>query len=110
MACGWSLLHRKPPQLTTEIRLDRGYNRGYTILMKTAISIPDDLFAVAEAASKRLGVSRSHFYARAVAAYLEEHAADGVTEKLNEVYANVPSHLDPLLERMQWSTLPPNEW
>ena len=78
--------------------------------MKTAISIPDDPFAVAEAESKRLGVSRSQLYAKAVAAYLEEHGADGVTEKLNEVYSGTQSRLDPLLERMQWSSLPPDEW
>lgn len=78
--------------------------------MKTAISIPDDLFAVAEAESKRLGVSRSQLYAKAVAAYLEEHGAAGVTEKLNEVYENTRTRIDPLLERMQWSSLTPEEW
>ena len=90
--------------------LDRGYNRGYTMFMKTAISIPDDLFASAEAAAKRLGVSRSQLYARAVGAYLEEHGAEGVTETLDEVYSRVRSRLDPLLARMQWGSLPPEKW
>ncbi len=34
--------------------------------MKTAISIPDEVFRQAEQAAKRLGVSRSEFFTRAV--------------------------------------------
>jgi antitoxin MazE6 len=48
-----------------------GYNLSYTVGMKTAISIPDDVFEQAERYAKRLGVSRSELYARAVRLLLE---------------------------------------
>ena len=39
--------------------------------VKTVISIPDSLFRAAERAAKRLGVSRSEFYQRAISLYLQ---------------------------------------
>ncbi|MEQ9238858.1 MAG: hypothetical protein RIG66_32775 [Coleofasciculus sp. E2-BRE-01] len=39
--------------------------------MKTAVSIPDPIFEAAEAMSKRLGLSRSELYARALQAYFK---------------------------------------
>ena len=41
--------------------------------MKTAISLPDDLFDSADELAQQLGVSRSELYARAVAEYLAKH-------------------------------------
>ena len=40
-----------------------GYNPGYTVSMKTAVSVPDDLFRLADAAARRLRVSRSQLLA-----------------------------------------------
>jgi hypothetical protein len=51
--------------------------------MKTAISVPDDTFARVETAAARLGVSRSHFYARAAERWLAELEASQVTEQIN---------------------------
>jgi hypothetical protein len=62
--------------------------------MKTAISIPDPLFAAAEAAARQLGLSRSALYARALRRYLLRHRQAGVTERLNTVYAGQPSRAD----------------
>src|SRR5277367_3591540 len=42
-----------------------GYNSGYTVDMKTAVSLPDELFRRAEAIAHRLRVSRSQLYSRA---------------------------------------------
>jgi antitoxin MazE6 len=42
--------------------------------MKTAISIPDDLYREVEACSRRLKVSRSRFFATAAREYLARHA------------------------------------
>ncbi len=78
--------------------------------MKTAISIPDSVFAAAEATSRRLGMSRSEFYAKAVQAFVDAHQATDVTEGLNRVYANEPSMLDPVLSRMQFASLPRETW
>jgi metal-responsive CopG/Arc/MetJ family transcriptional regulator len=79
--------------------------------MKTAISIPDDLFQAAERAAKHLGLSRSELFQRAVAAFLERQSETLVTDALNEIYqSEEPSVLDPVLERMQRASLPREDW
>lgn len=69
--------------------------------MKTAISLPDDLFTVADALAQRLQVSRSELYATAVAEYVAKHRDEDVTARLDAVYADLPSGLDPALRRAQ---------
>ena len=54
--------------------------------MKTAISLPDDLFESAEALASRLGVSRSQLYATALARLLAEHERGQVTARLDAIY------------------------
>lgn len=78
--------------------------------MKTAISIPDQLFEAAEELAKRLGVSRSELYQRAVRRFVEEHSNDEITEALNRVYDGVDSTLDPVLAAMQFASLGDEEW
>ena len=51
--------------------------------MKVAISIPDAIFAKAEALAKRRKLSRSRLYARAVADYVDRHTDDEITELAN---------------------------
>lgn len=51
--------------------------------MKTAISIPDDIFVKAEELARRLSTSRSELYSRAVREYLARHSVDQVTEQLD---------------------------
>jgi len=53
--------------------------------MKTAISLPDDLFRAAERHAKRAQKSRSQLFADALAEYLARHAPDEVTEAMNQV-------------------------
>jgi metal-responsive CopG/Arc/MetJ family transcriptional regulator len=78
--------------------------------MKTAISISDELFASAEALAKRLGVSRSALFATAVAEYLAKHQARKVTDRLNALYAEEGSSLDPRVARAQQRTAARSEW
>ena len=82
----------------------------YTHGMKTAISLPDDLFESAEALADRLGMSRSQLYARAVEEYLAKHRDQDVTARLNDVFGDEDSGLDPLLRRAQARSLRSNEW
>ena len=78
--------------------------------MKTAISIPDDVFAEAEQLTRRLNKSRSQLYTEAIREYLARHDPDAVTEALNRVCELVDPHDDPavtaagrhLLERVEW--------
>ncbi len=86
------------------------YNFGYTEYVKTAVSLPDELFALAEAEAKRLRVSRSELYARAISEYVRRLRDDEITAKLNEVYSGVSSELDPTLMRMQLLSLPMEKW
>ena len=57
--------------------------------MKTAISIPDNLFADAEITAKQLGLARSQLYVRAIKEFIEHHNKDKITEKLNVLYSNI---------------------
>jgi len=47
---------------------------GYTRGMKTAISIPDDLFREVDACSRRLKLSRSRLFAAAAREFLARHS------------------------------------
>ncbi len=55
--------------------------------MKTAISIPDNLFNDAEITAKQLGLARSQLYTMAVKEFIEHHNKDKITEKLNVLYS-----------------------
>lgn len=83
--------------------------RGYTRRMKTAISIPDPLFAAAERASRKLGMSRSQFYCKAVEAFLKAHRNHSIKDALDAVYGAEDSRLDPVLAAMQDATLQPED-
>jgi len=78
--------------------------------MKTAISIPDEVFAAAEELSRRLGMSRSELYATAVAEYVEKIRSSGVTARLNQVYAGESSTLDAGLAAAQADAVVAEEW
>jgi hypothetical protein len=66
--------------------------------MKTAISLPDELFIAAEQQAKRTRKSRSQLYAEALAEYLARHAPDEVTEAMNRVVERLDEpRPDPLL-------------
>jgi len=78
--------------------------------MKTAISIPHDLFEAAERLARRLGMSRSRLYTCAVSEFLRQHRGDDVTEKLNQIYENEPSGLDSLCQTLQVASLGKDEW
>jgi metal-responsive CopG/Arc/MetJ family transcriptional regulator len=57
--------------------------------MKTAVSIPDDVFKEVERLARRLKLSRSRLYSRALAEYLARHAQDQVTEAMNRALAEI---------------------
>ncbi len=78
--------------------------------MKTAISIPDSIFVAAERFARRLGISRSELYSKAVTAYIKEHRNDSVTEALNKLYNEEQSSLDPVVLSMQLTSLSEDEW
>ena len=69
--------------------------------MKTAISVPDELFASADSLAQEMRISRSELYATAVAEYVAKHRSADVTAKLNAAYADLPSGVDHAFRRAQ---------
>ncbi|MGO9321127.1 MAG: ribbon-helix-helix protein, CopG family [Solirubrobacteraceae bacterium] len=57
--------------------------------MKTAISLPDDTFRRVDHAARRLGMSRSEFFARAAENWLDALEQDGTTEAINRAIAGI---------------------
>jgi len=78
--------------------------------MKTAISLPDALFTAADALAGRLGVSRSELYATALAEFVAKHADTEITARLNAVYADEDSSLDPALRGAQRQSIGREAW
>ncbi len=77
--------------------------------MKTAISIPDDVFADAEHLARELKKSRSRLYGDAVREYVARHSADSITESLDRLCDEVDARSDfaltaarRTLERSDW--------
>ena len=83
---------------------------GYTEGMKTAISIPDELFQSAERFARKAKMSRSTLYAKAIAEYVQKHRQHGITEALNEVYGKASSHMDTLLAELQQISIFKEDW
>jgi metal-responsive CopG/Arc/MetJ family transcriptional regulator len=78
--------------------------------MKTAISLPDDLFADAERLSRRLKMPRSRVYSEAVREYVARHDPDEVTAKLDVVLGKIRPARDPFLTRAARQALERVEW
>jgi len=78
--------------------------------MKTAISIPDNVYESAEKLAVRLGKSRSQLYTHAVSSYISQHRSENVTTKLNEVYSKNDSSSDLPLTDLQFRSLPKEDW
>lgn len=80
------------------------------MVMKTAISIPDDVFKTADTFARRRKLSRSAVFTMAVTEFLSHHRQEDVTEQLNQVYAKHESALDPVLNQLQFAALPKGKW
>ena len=53
--------------------------------MKTAVSLPDELFAQVDRLARESGRSRSEVYAAALREYVARHAPDEITAKIDQV-------------------------
>ena len=53
--------------------------------MKTAVSIPDEIFQRAERLARRTKRSRSRLFSDALQEYLARHSPDEITEAMNKV-------------------------
>jgi hypothetical protein len=78
--------------------------------MKTAISIPDDVFCEAETFAHQRRLSRSALCTRALVEFLSRHRNEGVTERLNRLYDKEGAHLDASLKKMQDAVISKETW
>jgi predicted transcriptional regulator len=78
--------------------------------MKVAISLPDPVFDAAERLAEELHVSRSHLYAQALSAYVDQRGAAAVTTRLNEIHGAKASGMEPALVRAQSASLGHEAW
>ena len=78
--------------------------------MKTAISVPDDVFERAERLARRSGRSRSDVYSAALREYVARHEIDEVTDALDRAFASSPEPLDTFMMAAARRTLSASEW
>lgn len=78
--------------------------------MKTAISVPDEVFEQAEQAAKRLKLSRSELYSRALSEYLARHTDSEVTAAINAAIGEAGQPRDPALAMHNRHRVLGNEW
>jgi metal-responsive CopG/Arc/MetJ family transcriptional regulator len=78
--------------------------------MKTAVSIPDEIFAQAERLANRAKRSRSEVYASALAEYVARHAPDRVTEAMDRVLDQIDEREAEFAARSARQTLERTEW
>ena len=72
--------------------------------------MPDDLFRQAESSARRLRVSRSELYAKAIAEFLKRQDGSAITERLNDVYSLHRAKVDSGLHRAQLKSLEKDAW
>ncbi len=63
--------------------------------MKTAISLPDNLFRQADAMASELAIPRSRLVALALEEFIRRHRQHDVTERLDAVYGGLPERRIP---------------
>jgi metal-responsive CopG/Arc/MetJ family transcriptional regulator len=78
--------------------------------MKTAISVPDEIFEDADALAARLGKSRSQLYSEAMAEYLTRHDPETVTERMDRALNAIAEPEDPFVTETTRSILEKVEW
>ena len=72
--------------------------------------MPDDIFSTAEKIARRLKISRSELYTRAIKEYIAELEFESTTEKLNSIYAQEDSKLDDGWRQLQKRELQGERW
>jgi metal-responsive CopG/Arc/MetJ family transcriptional regulator len=84
--------------------------RGYTFGMKTAVSIPDDIFEKAERFAKRANRSRSEVFAAALREYVSRHSPDEITDAMNRVCSELGDQRDEFVNAAGQRLLRKTEW
>ncbi len=83
---------------------------GYTLGMKTAVSIPDELFSRADEVARKTGKSRSQLYQEALSEYLLRRDPGAVTQAMDDALADIDPQSDAWLIEAGRQTLERSEW
>ena len=83
---------------------------GYTVGMKTAVSVPDEVFKNAERLARRSKKSRSQLFSDALREYLARHAPDEVTEGMDRACEEVGRTKDEFVSFAARRILEKSEW
>lgn len=83
---------------------------GYTVGMKTAVSIPDELFSRADEMARKTGKSRSQLYQEALSEYLLRRDPGALTQAVDDALADIDPKPDPWLTEAGRRTLERSEW
>ena len=78
--------------------------------MKTAVSIPDDVFERAERLARSTEKSRSQLFADALREYVARHAPEEVTERMDKVCSELDEPVDPFVSAAAARILARSEW
>ena len=78
--------------------------------MKTAVSIPDDVFRQAERLARRTRKSRSRLFSEALREYVARHSPEDVTEAMDRVCAELGDQTDRFLSSAARRVLERSEW
>jgi predicted transcriptional regulator len=78
--------------------------------MKTAISLPDEIFEKAERLARRLKKSRSELYREALAEYVARHDLEAITAAMNRVADQIETAPQPPLAEASRRILERTEW
>jgi predicted transcriptional regulator len=78
--------------------------------MKTAVSVPDDLFEQAEHLAKRLDISRSQLYQRALLEFVARHSPESITTTLDRVCGEIEPSAEPFVARATRRSLARSSW
>ena len=102
--------HSRQTLDTASNRLDQRSLNGYTLGMKTAVSIPDEVFEDAERLATELQTSRSQLYSRALQEFVARHAPDRLTEAMDRVIDAVGGEIDEFSQKASRRVLEQIEW
>jgi metal-responsive CopG/Arc/MetJ family transcriptional regulator len=78
--------------------------------MKTAVSIPDDVFEGVERLARRTKRSRSRLYSDALKEYLARHSPDEITEQMNKALEEIGETSEPFVAAAARRALEQTEW
>ena len=83
---------------------------GYTLGMKTAVSIPNELFDMAERLARHTRKSRSRLFSDALREYVARRSPDKITEAMDQAMTEIGNSTDPFVAAASRRRLEQSEW